>query len=161
LICFGVVDLNARESSEEGSVAFGISSSPMLATDTLSGSNGVAALERSLMALTALRALHLGGSQQWPQLSLDAVGGAALERSLMALTALHTLNLNSETLYGLCVFVCALGFLSKNALLWTFTSLGADSCLRDEGYAAVVRCLTVLTALQYLDLSGKPVILVR
>jgi hypothetical protein len=66
----------------------------MPATGSLSCCRGVAALEHSLMALTALRALHLKGVDR---LFRDE-GVAVLGRVLtMALTALRTLELRSET----------------------------------------------------------------
>ena len=70
----------------------------MPATDCLRSSRVVAALEQSLMALTALRALHLGGGGCGALLGLDAEGVAVLGRVFtIALTALRTLDLNSET----------------------------------------------------------------
>jgi hypothetical protein len=69
----------------------------MLAADSFRSVTGLAALERSLMALTALRDLHVGGSQMSQRMSLGAEGGAVLARSLKALTLLQTLNLSSKT----------------------------------------------------------------
>lgn len=68
----------------------------MHATGSLS-SRGLAALEQSLLVLTALRALHLEGVNR--ENHCDAEGVAVLGRVLsMAMTALRTLELRSETL---------------------------------------------------------------
>ena len=77
----------------------------MHATGSLS-SRGLAALEQSLMVLTALRALHLEGVNR--ENHCDAEGVAVLGRVLsMAMTALRTLELRSETLiFGHAFFIC-------------------------------------------------------
>jgi hypothetical protein len=68
----------------------------MHATGSLS-SRSLAALEQSLMVLTALRALHLEGVNR--ENHCDAEGVAVLGRVLSkAMTALRTLELRSETL---------------------------------------------------------------
>jgi hypothetical protein len=93
---------------------------------------------------------------------LGAEGGAAVGRSLTALTALQTLNLSgkalcSERLCGLCFLVREWVVTRQGLRLGPFVSLMrvAGNSLGAEGFAAVGRSLTALTALQTLDLSGK------
>ena len=126
----------------------------MLAADSFSCVTGLAALERSLMALTQLRELHLGGSQMSQSLHLGTEGGSVLARSLKALTLLQTLNLSSKTqLHVMWLCTCVI-FQKRNGVLLSLTRVSAGGNLNAEGCAAMGRSLTTLVALQTLDLSG-------
>jgi hypothetical protein len=70
------------------------------------------------MALTSLRALHLGGSQMSQRLSLGTEGGAVLARSLKALTLLQTLNLSSKTQLRVMWLCTCVIFLKRKGLLF-------------------------------------------
>jgi len=73
------------------------------------------------MALTALRALHLGGSSF--TLSLDAEGVAVLGRVFtMALTALRTLELSSETVIFCHAFSYARGLQEMCSIVNVYNS---------------------------------------
>ena len=95
----------------------------MPATDCLRSSRVVAALEQSLMALTALRALHLGVGGCGALLVLAAEGVAVLGRVFtMALTALRTLELSSETVIFCHAFSYARGLQEMCSIVNVYNS---------------------------------------